>query len=182
MWYANIPLAEEQIKVLIIEPLDRIYGRSYTATELEERKKYNVSFDDVTVDELRTTIMTLNTLIVRLPTDTYQNKIASRHIFQDWKKFVDECVKLMVANGEKYLNPETTTEEKEELESKCLFVKWETIMGTGTDGIDHPYTELYVDKEMTTPLIDYSYCIEEEKVVHDRWDYWEANKDFKRPE
>jgi len=191
MWYANIPLAEEQIKVLIIEPLDRIYGRSYTADEIEERKKYNVSFDDVTVDELRTTIMTLNTLIVRLPTDTYQNKIASRHIFQDWKKFVDGSVKKMVANGEKYLNPETTPEEKEELEPKCLFVEWETKdgkrvwkteTGNGTDGLPHPYTELYVDSLKTEKLIDYSYCIEEGKVVHDRWDYWEANKDFKRPE
>lgn len=52
-------------------------------------KKCNTDFDawfnDVTVPELKESIETFNTLIVRLPVDTPRNRITSLHIFQDWK-------------------------------------------------------------------------------------------------
>lgn len=44
------------------------------------------------MDELRERLTTLNNLIVRLPITTYHNKLASRHIFKDWKRFVDGAI------------------------------------------------------------------------------------------
>ena len=59
--------------------------------------------------------------------------------------------------------------------------------GEGTDGIDHPYTEYYIDSALQTPLIDYSYrydddgklIIDEEtgRPRYDRWDFW-VEEDF----
>ena len=42
--------------------------------------RFNLTYE-TTVDELRNRIQTLNNLIVRLPVDTYANKVASLHIF-----------------------------------------------------------------------------------------------------
>jgi hypothetical protein len=66
----------------------------------------------------------------------------------------------------------------------------ETGIGTEHKGVDadgnpistqheHKYVELYTDPGFTTPLIDYSYCIDEYgNVIHDRWDYW-SEDDFR---
>lgn len=42
--------------------------------------RFNLKYE-TTVDELRNRIQTFNNLIVRLPVDTYANKVASLHIF-----------------------------------------------------------------------------------------------------
>lgn len=42
--------------------------------------RFNLTYE-TTVDELRNRIQTFNNLIVRLPVDTYANKVASLHIF-----------------------------------------------------------------------------------------------------
>lgn len=95
-------------------------------------------------------------MVVRLPVDKYENQITSLHIFLDWKRFVDKSLQVLVNRNELY--------------------PVEGQHGTGTDGEEHEYTEYYVDEEMTIPLIDYSYCVDEDgKVVHDRWDYWSAD-------
>ena len=68
----------------------------------------------------------------------------------------------------------------------------ETWPGTDKDAdeeyTEHPYTELYVDRECKTPLIDYSYCgIKRDdhgkvlEVLFDRWDNWSVD-DFNWPQ
>ena len=42
--------------------------------------RFNLTYE-TTVNELRNRIQTFNNLIVRLPVDTYANKVASLHIF-----------------------------------------------------------------------------------------------------
>lgn len=85
---------------------------------------YRISYE-TTVDEIRERIQTFNNLIVRLPTTTYTNRLISLHIFQDWKNFVNRSLELLVDKGQ-------------------LFKK-DGELGVGTDGIEHEYTEYYVD-------------------------------------
>ena len=56
-------------------------------------------FSDITVDILRERITTLNNLIVRLPVDSKHNRLASKHIFQDWKEFVDGAANYLKDKG-----------------------------------------------------------------------------------
>lgn len=127
-------------------------------------------FTDVTPDVLRERITTYNNLIVRLPVDSEHNCLASKRIFLDWKAFVDGAARELV-------------------ERKKLFVyyngedesQWFVEYGRSTDGKNHPYTELYIDKEKKIPLVDYSYIKDEDgKVNFDRWDYWDED-DFNWP-
>lgn len=87
---------------------------------------------------------------MRLPVDTYHNKVASRNIFRDWKRYVDGALDALVG--------------KEEL------FKREDRTGMGTDGSIHTYTEYYTDSAMENPLVDYSYLYDEngELIVDDR--------------
>lgn len=101
-WYSKIPLAQETKETLIIKRLKEI-------TQDKEPERYAISYDDITVDELRSRIETFNNLIVRLPPDpdnpemmkdSYRYNVTSKHIFLDWKTFVDNTVKKMVWRGE----------------------------------------------------------------------------------
>lgn len=108
--------------------------------------------------------------MVRLPVDTKHNKMASKHIFKDWKAFVDGAVDYLVG-------------------MEKLFVGDDESQGLGTDGLLHGFKELYIDESKDIPLIDYSYIcdgkdfehpyIDEKtgKPVADRWDYW-SESDF----
>ena len=124
----------------------------------------------MTVEEIKDAIETYNTLIVRLPIDTYHNKLASRHIFLDWKTFVDTSLDKLVEKG-------MLTKSEDEKH------------GYGSDqtpGIDNPYsyTEYYYTNEdgNEVPLVDYSYLYDKDgnqildeetrKPIGDRWDYW----------
>ena len=121
-------------------------------------EEFKVSFDEVKVNELRDSITTYNNLIVRLPVDTDHNKLASKHIFQDWRRYVEESLKALVEKGKLYAVPDKH--------------------GIGTDGIEHEYTEYYVNEELTVPLVDYSYIVVEDgKANKDRFDYW-SESDF----
>ena len=125
--------------------------------------RFNLTYE-TTVDELRNRIQTFNNLIVRLPVDTYANKVASLHIFQDWKKFVDESLKYLVENDE--------------------LIKVDGQSGYGTDGIEHEFSEYYTSylgdgNSSNIPFIDYSYCYDKDgNVIHDRWDFW-SEDDFR---
>lgn len=97
---------EERLKM----PLNLMYGvyeDELTEDELqriEDRtERYGISFDDITVEELRIRIQTFNNLIVRLPVDTKHNKMASKHIFRDWKAFVDGAVDYLVGMEELFV-------------------------------------------------------------------------------
>ena len=36
--------------------------------------------------------------------------------------------------------------------------------------------EIYVDQGFREPLVDYSYCYDDDgNVIHDRWDYWSVD-------
>ena len=146
----------------------------------QERMKYDISYDNVSVSDLQDSITTFNNLIVRLPTDTYHNKVASRHIFLDWKNFVDSTLEKMVANGK---SDDTSIPDDKKL---YILTDVEEI-GVGTDGKEHSYVEYYTDVGRRNKLIDYSYLYDDDgnlivdekdgKPLHDRWDYW-SEKDF----
>lgn len=85
------------------EPLNLMYGvyEEYLSDDELQRiddraERYDINFDDITVEELRIRIQTFNNLIVRLPVNTKHNKMASKHIFKDWKAFVDGAVDYLV--------------------------------------------------------------------------------------
>ena len=59
----------DEIADVLIDTLNYLYS-----------KRFNLKYE-TTVDELRNRIQTFNNLIVRLPVDTYANKVASLHIF-----------------------------------------------------------------------------------------------------
>lgn len=181
-WYSKIPLAGETKETIINKRLKEI-------TEVKEPEKYTFSYDNMTVDELRERIVTFNNLIVRLPPDpdnpemmkdTYRYNVISRHIFLDWKTFVDRTVAKMVQNG---TSTDTSIPQNKKLYVDMEGGKWKKVSGIGTDGESHEYTELYVDPAKTIPLVDYTYIVvaPDEKGVnranHDRWDYWSA-EDF----
>jgi hypothetical protein len=77
-----------------VELLDRQLNMIYErGSEWDEwRKITDISFEGITRDDLRDRIATFNNLIVRLPLATTHNRIASLHIFKDWKAFVDGAV------------------------------------------------------------------------------------------
>lgn len=87
--YYNITGMSTSAKELRLKkPLNTMYGvyeDELTKDELqriEDRTaRYDINFDDITVDELRIRIQTFNNLVVRLPVDTKHNKMASKHIF-----------------------------------------------------------------------------------------------------
>ena len=117
--------------------------------------------------------------------------MASRHIFLDWKAFVNGAMKQLVSNGESD-DPAIPSNKKLYVEREADGKTWKVSEGIGTEhkGVDengkpisanrkHRYVELYTDPELSTPLIDYSYCIDESgNVIHDRWDYWTVD-DFR---
>lgn len=147
----QLNISDEVVDVLI-DTLNYLYST-----------RFNLTFE-TTVDELRERIQTFNNLIVRLPVGTYTNKITSLHIFQDWKKFVDESLKYLVKNDE--------------------LIQVDDQHGEGTDGITHEFSEYYTKyiddgNQDNIPFIDYSYCYDKDgNVIHDRWDFWTEN-DFK---
>ena len=172
-----------------IEDIKDKNGSKQCPWGIEDKGIFNRGeFSNVTVDMLRDRITTFNNLIVRLPVGPRRhNCIASKRIFQDWKAFVDGAVDYLVERG-------------------CLYVKlkqqglditdrknWLIEYWPGTDKDDngeyelHPYTELYIDKQYTKPLIDYSYCFKKDdqgevvEVLYDRWDSWEED-DFRWPQ
>ena len=59
----------DEIADVLIDTLNYLYS-----------SRFNLKYE-TTVDELRNRIQTFNNLIVRLPVDTYANKVASLHIF-----------------------------------------------------------------------------------------------------
>ena len=208
-----IPLPKDVKENQLKLPLERLYGKDLTEEDLTQAEKdywadrntrYNISFEDVTVDELRRRIETFNNLIVRLPISSTNNKMVSRHIFMDWKRFVDGAVEHMVNNGDEYKQEKTTEERKKFIQDKILYVKrgedgrWLKSYGKGTDEDEdgnlkvHEFVEIYVDDETTVPLVDYSYLYDTtsingamnpyidprtEKPHGDRWDYW-SEDDF----
>ena len=107
--------------------------------------------------------------------------MASMHIFLDWKDFVDGAVEKLVEKGELFV--ETELDENGN-------TVWKKEKGLGTehkvvDGVEestnkeHEYVELYTDREKTKPLIDYTYCKDDDgNIIHDRFDYWSVD-DFK---
>lgn len=105
---------------------------------------------------------------MRLPIDTRDNSVASRHIFLDWKNYVDNSLTWLVEHGWLY-SKEIKSEEYEgdEKEMRCK----------STDGKYYDYTEYYLDESMTIPLIDYSYRYKINElglveILKDRWDFW----------
>lgn len=122
-------------------------------------------FSNITVEILKQRITTFNNLIVRLPVGpSRHNCIVSKHIFQDWKTFVD--------GAKAYL-----------IERNQLFTEVKT--GIGTDGKEYTYDELFIDENKTIPLIDYDSYISIDPETGlpnaDRWDYWNDD-DFKWPQ
>lgn len=104
-----------------------------------------------------------------MPIDTEENKKTSLHIFQDWKKYVDNTLYKLEKDG-KLFSQEMNEESIQESD------RWKI---TGTDGKTYEYKEYYTDATKETPLIDYSYRKDENgNINYDRWDFWSEN-DFK---
>ena len=137
---------------------------------------------------MRIRIQTFNNLIVRLPVDTKHNKMASKHIFQDWSAFVAGAVNHLIDAGELFIKgdkPWKPEYDKDDVETDNGNID----PGLGTDGLLHWFKELYIDEAMSIPLIDYSYICKDNdfehpyidektgKPVADRWDYW-SESDF----
>lgn len=122
-------------------------------------------FSDITVDILRERITTFNNLIVRLPVDSKHNRLASKHIFQDWKAFVDGAANYLKDNGQLRFAPNKK--------------------GLGSDFKVYEFDEYLVDE---VPLVDYSWLYDDDPMnpytdedgnpIGDRWDYW-TEEDFK---
>ena len=155
-------------------------------TMLELKDAGAISWE-TTVDIIRERIQTFNNLIVRLPADPTTNKftLRSKHIWQDWKEFVDGSLDWLVKEGKLYVLHEPTSEFASTFqEQEKLFVGW------GTDGKDYRFLEHYVDAGTKIPLIDYSYCMEKiseteyrakkddkGNYIGDRWEAW-SESDF----
>ncbi len=136
---------------------------------------------ETTVDIIRERIQTFNNLIVRLPADPTTNKftLRSKHIWQDWKEFVDGSLEWLVKEGKLYVLHEPSSEFTSTFGNQKLFD------GVGTDGKEYQFVEHYVDEGTKTPLIDYSYCMdkvsetkyvakkdEKGNYIGDRWEAW----------
>ena len=63
---------------------------------LSGSSKFDSVFDSIGVDELGDSISTYNNLVVRLPVGTEKNKKISRHIFLDWKTYVDSVLSKLL--------------------------------------------------------------------------------------
>ena len=186
-WYNGIPIGKDSRENLVKKPLEEMYWENLTEGQKEQMglNQYKVSYDGVTVDELRTSIETFNNLIVRLPPDPgnpdmmkdpYRFNVTSRHIFLDWKTFVDNSIEALI--------------DKEDLHCMMTDDGPKKERGIGTDGREHEYVEYYTDRTNMyhTPLVDYSYIelttttnedgSRTTKANHDRWDYW-TEDDFK---
>ena len=193
--YYNITGMSTSAKELRLKkPLNTMYGvyeDELTKDELqriEDRTaRYDINFDDITVDELRIRIQTFNNLVVRLPVDTKHNKMASLHIFEDWSAFVQGAVNHLIDAGELFIKGDTPWKHEYDNDD----TKWDSGIkqGLGTDGLLHWFKELYIDDTTSIPLMDYSYICKDEdfehpyiddktgKPVADRWDYW-SESDF----
>lgn len=188
---STLKLTKTQRETLLDDPLDRIYGKvndRMTEDEIAQTKereaRYTASFADVTADELRERITTYNNLIVRLPVDSELNCKSSRRIFQDWWAFFDGARHHLVEGAHPELFVKTDSGEK-----------WETTTGVGSDEKTYKFTELYIDSDCKTPLVDYSWLYDvtaddgperpfrddTNKPIGDRWDYW-TEEDFKWPQ
>lgn len=190
---------------------DTVKGQITTTLDyLEQAKGYvdEISFE-TTVDEIRERIQTYNNLIVRLPANPETNKfvLKSKHIWQDWKAFVDKSLAWLVAEG---LRGRKTNDKGEYIETEeeyanrpRLYVLYDptadltsqfgnqkTFTCTATDGREYQFVEHYVDEGTKEPLVDYSYCIEKvDEITYkakqnddgtwigDRWDAW-SESDF----
>lgn len=118
-WLLDINLSDDK-KQQMVNVLEEL---------VTENPKYKMTFD-ITVDELRKRIQTLNTLIVRLPRDTYINRVTSRHIFLDWKTFVDQSLINLVTQEKLYVDVDEQADGTSKLRMHT---------GVGTDGIKHEY-------------------------------------------
>ena len=144
-----------------------------------ERNDFDIfnrgTFADVTPDVLRERITTYNNLIVRLPVDSEHNCLASKRIFLDWKAFVDGAARELVERKKLFVKYKPIEPGEDEQQ-------WLVESGRSTDGKVYPFTELYIDEDTTTPLVDYSYIVVQDgKANFDRWDYWSEN-DFNWPQ
>lgn len=98
-YLSKINLSESQKENLLIAPLKELMWIDLDEEQQELTSQYQISYEDVTVDDLRESIQTFNNLIVRLPTNTYRNNMVSRHIFQDWKEYVDRSTDSLAERG-----------------------------------------------------------------------------------
>ena len=121
--------------------------------EMYESEFKAFDFSSATIESTRNTILTFCNLLPRLPTETKQNKLASTNIFLDWKAFVDGQIEFLKGK-------------------KLIFVDDNESIGIGTDNLEHPYHEIYLDAKKTIKFIDYS-----STIINDRWDYW-SEADF----
>ena len=160
-YYQFIKLStDEQKNNLVKIPLDGMYSKEW----MEE--PWN-DFSRVDVDTLRERITTFNNLIVRLPVNSEPNCLASKHIFQDWKTFVDGAANYLKDNGQ---------------------LTFESKVGLGSDLKEYEFNEYLVDG---VPLVDYSWLYDNDPMnpktdedgnpIGDRWDYW-TEEDFKWPQ
>jgi hypothetical protein len=96
----------------------------------------------------------------------------------DWKKFVDESVRYLVKEEMLYVVYEVDGEGNRILDENGE-PKWLVEYGLGTDGKEHPFTEVYIDPTRSIPLVDYEYCKDADgNIIHDRFDYWTVD-DFR---
>lgn len=164
-YYTFIGLTDTQKENLVRQPLVEMYGDKDAKKDEKEDP-----LAGVTVDSLRESITTFNNLVVRLPVDSEHNCLVSKRIFQDWWEFFDRARHELVKRGELFVNYKPNSDE------------WLVEYGIGTNGEEYPYTELYIDKNKTIKLVDYSYIvITDEKANFDRWDYWTVD-DFNWPQ
>lgn len=172
LWLSRITLSNTQKQTMIVDPLNEMLWLELDEEEQEKVKQYEISYDNVTVDELRESIQTFNNLIVRLPTGSYRNNMISRHIFLDWKEFVDQSIEKLIEKDKLFFH---TTPKKDEYghivyekddEGEVIAngggflvpkFEREQYEGVGTDGKKHKYVEYYTDKNLSIPLVDYSY-------------------------
>ena len=157
----NLP-SDSQRQNLVVQPLVEMYGDPDKRPQPKED-----DFSDVTVKMLRERITTFNNLIVRLPVNSEHNCLASKHIFQDWKAFVDGAANYLKDNGQ------------------LTFV---SKKGLGSDLKEYEFNEYLVDG---VPLVDYSWLYDDDPMnpkrdeegnpIGDRWDYW-TEEDFKWPQ
>ena len=158
-------LTNDQKTNLLKTPLEQMYGARLEKGE-QPKEKVNV-FSDVTLEMLKERITTFNNLIVRLPVSSKHNCLASKHIFQDWKAFVDGAANYLKDNGQ---------------------LTFESKVGLGSDLKEYEFTEYLVDG---VPLVDYSWLYDNDPMnpktdergnpIGDRFDYW-TEEDFKWPQ
>ena len=202
---------EEQNKKTELEKLKNGINLSNSSKEMVEQvlkrleqlngKMGQIKFK-TTVDNIRERIQTYNNLIVRLPANPDTNKftLKSKHIWQDWKEFVDRSLAWLVEEGLRERREDET--EEQYAKRQRLYVLYEPtseltstfqrqekkFVGFGTDKKEYQFVEHYVDEGTKVPLVDYSYCMEkidettykarqndDGTYVGDRWDAWQES-------